>query len=283
MILETKDFDIFKIAESGQCFRINEDTDHLFNVIHKNRYLEIRAVKTDPVTHISVLELSCDEDEYKEVWQDYFDMHQDYDTIACMIDSKDDYLKAAYEYGRGIRILNQDPWEMLISFIISQRKSIPAIKTSIERLSRACGDRIDINGAGFCAANGKNHVYAFPAPHQILSLSEKELNDCGLGYRTKYITDAAENVLCGKLDIYGLKDKDDDELRAGLMAQYGVGSKVANCIMLFGYHRLDAFPEDVWIKRALADKYPEGFPYELYSGYGGIMQQYIFFYARNNM
>ena len=185
---------------------------------------------------------------------------------------RSNFLRSAIQYGHGIRILKQDPWETLVSFIISQRKSIPAIRTSIEKLSCLCGNKIETAQGDF---------YSFPIASEVAKLSEAELASCSLGYRGKYISQLAKNVANESLDLYAIGDLEDNELLDFLLGIYGVGIKVARCTMLFGYHRLDSFPEDVWIKRALEHAYPEGFPYERYKGYNGVLQQYIFYYMRN--
>lgn len=272
MLVTMKDFDVMKITNSGQCFRMNELEDGSFEVVHNKHYLNITPVGYDETTGLFSMEFDCDEAELDSVWKPYFDMETDYELMVSMVDEDDLFLSKAVDYGRGIRILNQDPWEMLISFIISQRKSIPAIKTSIERLSAMCGEVLKTK-------HGLR--YAFPEPEKIAGLAEEQLKECGLGYRASYIAEAAKRVASGEFDVYGINKLPDEELRESLMSLKGVGKKVADCVMLFGYRRLDSFPVDVWIKRALDEKYPTGFPFEKYSGYGGIMQQYIFFYMRD--
>ncbi|MBE5938584.1 MAG: hypothetical protein E7265_11245 [Lachnospiraceae bacterium] len=271
MIISVSEFDIRQIADSGQCFRINKldaarATDAVkYSVIHEGKYLEVCQKNS------SLVELSCDEEEYEKIWKPYFDMDTDYKKIQNMIDSEDKFLLSAAEYGSGIRILKQEPWEMIISFIISQRKSIPAIKSSIEKLCKMCGDRIEVS-------NGE--YYAFPDAYKVASLSLEHLNSCGMGYRSGYISSVARQVAQGDIDIYAWNSLSDDELLSELLKLRGVGAKVAGCVMLFGYYRVAAFPKDVWINRALSEYYPKGFPFELYPSCAGIMQQYIFNYMR---
>lgn len=272
MLVTMKDFDVMKITDSGQCFRMCELEDGSFEVIHNKHYLNIRPSGYDEAAGLFSVEFDCSEEEWERVWKPYFDIETDYEAMALMVDKDDAFLSQAVDYGRGIRILNQDPWEILISFIISQRKSIPAIRTSIERISAMCGDIIETK---------YGIRYGFPEPERIAGLTDEQLRECGLGYRAAYVSEAARKVASGEFDVYGVGKMNDEELREKLMTLKGVGKKVADCVMLFGYRRLDSFPVDVWIKRALDEKYPEGFPFEQYSGYGGIMQQYIFFYMRN--
>lgn len=272
MQIKIKEFDAGKIAESGQCFRMVMTEDGSYDVIFRNNYLNIKPVCYNEITGESILEFDCSEAEYNEIWREYFDLDTDYSKIVSMVDKEDKFLNEAVNYGRGMRILRQDPWEMLISFIISQRKSIPAIRTSIERLCKMCDEKIE-------TAHGIK--YLFPDAGTIAKLSIDELASCGLGYRARYISETAKKVASGEFNVYALEELADNELREALMSLCGVGVKVADCVMLFGYRRLSAFPEDVWIKRAMETEYPNGFPFDKYQGYSGIMQQYIFFYIRN--
>ena len=272
MLITSAQFDIDQIAESGQCFRMTKVSDGVYGLIFRGRYIELAKRGTD-ADGSSIVELSCSREEFDAVWKDYFDFQTDYSDILGMVDKNDAFLSGAAEYGQGIRILRQDPWEMLISFIISQRKSIPAIRTSIERLAARCGDKID---------TPVGTAYSFPTAEQILGLSPHALDECGLGYRSKYIADISRRAAEGEVDVYSMYGLPDEELKKNLLNLYGVGNKVAACVMLFGYHRIESFPEDVWIKRALESHYPDGFPYEKYPGCAGVMQQYIFFYIRNN-
>jgi N-glycosylase/DNA lyase len=161
---------------------------------------------------------------------------------------------------------------MLITFIISQNKNIPGIRRCVEALAQSCGSKkYDSRGLSY---------YAFPTPQQVASLSEEALAECRLGYRCKYVKAAAEAVLSGSLNLEELTEADEKNAMKSLTALYGVGVKVANCVSLFGLHHVDAFPIDVWVKRILAQEYPGGYPYQQYSPYNGIYQQYMFAYYR---
>ncbi len=262
------DFDLEKIADSGQCFRFNKFGDG-YSVTASDKHLFVKEISP------SEYEFDCSKDDFDNFWKSYFDLDVSYRDIRGRIDKDDEYLKRAAAYGEGIRILRQDPWEMLISFIISQRKNIPAIKASIEKLCALVGHKIEKNAIG-------DNIYAFPTPGEIAKLSDKELSSCGLGYRDKYVRKAALDVLNGEAELYKWQDLTDDDLMERLLKLFGVGVKVANCEILFGYHRLDAFPKDVWINRVLESKYPKGFNFERYKPYNGVMQQYLFFYSRSN-
>ena len=266
------DFDLGKIADSGQCFRFNlcetDGESARYRVLAGDRFMYIRSLGGDEY------ELSCPEDEYENFWKNYFDLNLSYKGIRERIDKEEDpYLFAASEFGRGIRILRQDPWEMLISFIISQRKNIPAIKASIEKLCALAGDKIG-------EEKSYGDIFSFPTPDRLAALSMEQLKSCSLGYRDRYVHRAALDVASGAADLEGFKNLSDEELMEKLLSFCGVGVKVANCEVLFGYHRLDAFPRDVWINRVLEVRYPNGFLFDRYAPYNGVMQQYLFFYSR---
>lgn len=255
------DFDIRKIANSGQCFRFKEKEKGTFENVAMGRIIRIKQVDAHS------LDFDCSVEEFENIWSKYFDLRTNYENIRELT-SGDPFLCACADKGAGIRILRQDAFETFISFIISQRKSIPAIKTSIERLSEACGERIDTTH------------YAFPTALTIQSCDDDLLASCGLGYRLSYIKNAASTFLSDSALPTLLNELPDELLFEKLKTFNGVGDKVASCTALFGFHRLDFFPKDVWIKRALESKYPNGFNYEKYAPYNGVIQQYIFFSYR---
>lgn len=267
--------DMKKIAESGQIFRFNVYDDE-YSLVAGDKLL---FIKEDDDGYI----LSCSESEFEEFWTDYFDLRLDYSDFEKNIPADDLFLTNAAEYSYGIRILNQDKWEMLISFIISQRKSIPAIKSSIEKLAKTYGKKIDMQVPDFIKNIDKNsEFFAFPTPKALADASIDDLNACSLGYRSPYIEASAKAVYRGDIDLEALSKLDDNELLAALMSLKGVGIKVANCVALFGYHRIAAFPIDVWIKRMIDEHYEGEFPLKLYDGYAGVIQQYIFYYGRES-
>lgn len=265
MFISSADFDLQKIADSGQCFRMYNIGNGRFRIIARDRVLYLEQ-KDGGVL------LSCNDGEFSAFWEKYFDLSNDYEHFRKSIDESDLYLTKAAEFGRGIRILEQDPWEMLITFIISQRKNIPAIQKSVEMLCAKCGKPIVSDG---------EILFAFPTPRALAFLSDEELRACSLGYRAPYVHAAAAMVTDGSLDLDSLRELCDEELLSVLQTVPGVGPKVANCVLLFGYHRLGAFPIDVWIKRVLDTEYNGAFPLERYTGFGGVIQQYMFFYARS--
>ncbi|MBO6303521.1 MAG: DNA-3-methyladenine glycosylase 2 family protein [Selenomonadaceae bacterium] len=260
------DFDLEKIAKSGQCFRW-EKIGEGYRIIYLDKSLIIYERENN-------FELLTDEEEFNAVWKNYFDLGTNYSEIRKKIDESDEFLKQAASEQKGIRILRQDPFEMLISFIISQNRNIPAIEKSIYLLSKYCGEeKKDARGEIF---------YAFPKAENIASASDDILAECKLGYRVPYVKRAAKSFLNGEIDFEKLKNISADDSIKELQKIYGVGLKVASCIALFGLHNLNAFPIDVWMKRILAEFYSGGYPYEKYSPYNGVYQQYMFAYYRKS-
>ena len=210
----TDDFNLDKIADSGQCFRWTKTDDHTYRIIAGESCLYITELADDRY------DLSCSEEEYDNKWEDYFDLREDYRSIRERIDpaDQDPFLQRAAESEKGIRILRQDPWEMLITFIISQNKNIPAIRRCVELLAETCGERkTDIKGRDYCA---------FPTPAAINALSESNLASCKLGYRSKYIHAVSESVLNKEINLDQLAKADEKTTISELTRLYGVGVKV---------------------------------------------------------
>ncbi len=256
--LELKDFDIAQIADSGQCFRMYHVDDETWEIFALNRFLKIRKKEE---THI----FYCDQKEFDDFWSNYFDLQTDYGEIKKRIlATNDEYLIDAVNFGSGLRILRQDLWEVMVSFIISQQNNIPRIKNCLKKL---------------CNMNeGK-----FPAPNNFLNFRETDLDSVKLGYRKNYLLKISEAVSDGNFDLEKLRKMNYPEAMEYLKTLYGVGDKVANCIALFGMHQIEAFPIDVWIKRILETHYHNDFSLERRSlqDIGGIVQQYMFFYERS--
>lgn len=259
-------FSLEQIAVSGQCFRMDRLDDGRYCVIAADRYL-CASQNGDMVS------FECAEKEYEEFWKHYFDLDTDYGRYIAAIDKKDSYLMAAAEAGKGIRILNQDLWEMIVSFIISQQNNIPRIKKCISNICRAYGKHMTASD-GTC-------YYSFPEPGALACLEEDALMECNLGYRSKYVVRTARDIDSGKFDMENLFKCGYGEARERLLKLYGVGGKVADCICLFALHKIDAFPIDTHIKQVLAEHYSQGFPFERYEGFAGVLQQYIFYYDLN--
>ena len=267
IIKEIRDFSISQIADSGQCFRINNLGSGTYSVIAFDKYLEVTDLGDNRFG------FSCSEEDFLAVWADYFDLSADYRALKNRIPQDDAFLTAAAAYGWGMRILRQDPWEITASFIISQRKSIPAIKSAIESMCSNFGIQKDSGGKKY---------YTFPSAKSIACLCPDDIGCCSLGYRDKYITAAARNAADGRVDFAQLQKIDAESAKTVLKSLYGVGEKVANCILLFGLGHTNAFPEDTWIKRIIDSEYGGSFSKDIYDGHLGIIQQYMFYYARSN-
>lgn len=283
-----------EIYASGQCFRWEDLGNDAYRIIAGTHLADV--CQTD-ATLISINDYSTGKMNERDVipfWSWYFDQSTSYRDIRKLIPASDAYLTQAAEAGAGIRILNQDPWEMIITFIISQRKNIPAIRTCVEKLCAVAGKKIRLpqNDSQNSKADIPQFFRSFPTSDELLKLrcskalglsedgsdlcsfQKAGYKSCSLGYRMPYILDAA--CWIESHPIAELKTYDDDELLNALMEIKGVGIKVASCAMLFGFHRLNAFPVDVWMKRVLTEQYPKGFSLEQYAPYAGIMQQYLF-------
>lgn len=260
------DFDLEKIALSGQCFRVRRFADGIYRFIKGERVLYIKQLERDNY------QVSCGDDEWHEVWEDYFDLSRQYAAIRKRAGENNGFISKAAAYSRGIRVLRQDPWEMLITFIISQRKNIPAITRSVEALAQKYGRVIKTD---------YETVSAFPTPEEMQAAAEKDLSECSLGYRTAYVQDAVSKIVSGTVDLDEMRRMDDDSLFQELLKIHGVGKKVANCVRLFGYGRTACVPVDVWIARAISDECAGCDPFPAYGNEAGIVQQFVFYYIRN--
>ena len=259
------DIDLEKIAVSGQCFRVKLLDGGYFRFASGDHVIYMKETGNHQFS------VSCTHDEWQEVWTRYFDLDRSYSSIYYEEREKHDFVRKAMDCGRGLRILRQDPWEMLVTFIISQRKSIPAISKSVEALAERYGHLIETD---------REIIYSFPMPGEMASASIDELQKCGLGYRAPYIYDAIQKVVSGKLDLETIADYNDAELFEALQTVHGVGKKVANCVCLFGYGRMARVPVDVWIARAVDEDCCGEDPFPLFESNAGIIQQYVFYYKK---
>ena len=265
--VELDHFDLKQICDSGQCFRMKKLEDGHFAVLASDKYAELYQQD-------KVITFDCPEEDFHFFWISYFDLDNDYDTYISAINPRDKYLTVAAQSGSGIRILNQDLWEMLISFLISQQNNIVRIRRCIENIcSRYGEEKITSDGTKY---------HAFPTPIQLAKATEEELLECNLGYRAKYVKSAASKVAEGEIDLDIIRQLSGKKARKKLLDIYGVGEKVADCICLFALHELDAFPVDTHIRQALDAHYKRGFPNRRYKGMRGVMQQYIFYYELTN-
>ncbi len=261
-VTETKDFDIKRSCECGQCFRFEPDGKGYMGVI-SGHIIRLRHLDDGCFFEGITKEL------FEKLCIPYFDLKRDYAPIVEQLCKDDRVMQEACAYGRGIRLYNQDTWESLISFIISQNNNIPRIKGIISRLCELAGKEIE------------NGIYAFPDVETLKNYSVEDLAPIRAGFRAKYIVDAAQKVASKEIDLEGLKTLPYEEAKRVVMQIKGVGPKVADCVLLFGAGHIEAFPRDVWIKRAMSALYPDN-PEIDFGNYGGIAQQYLFVYAREN-
>lgn len=263
--------DIDKTFSCGQCFRWNKIGDYWYGVINNKLFF----IKSIVINDKQYIETTATQDEWDEILYKYFDLDADYNITLPI---NDIFANKAKKFGEGIRILRQDTWETLISFIISQRNNIPRIKTTIEKLCKTFGNKLDIRDKNGNTYN--KEFYGFPSIEKISKLNINDMLDLGLGYRSEYIIKVAKDVYEGSIDINTINTLSDDEVIARLLDIKGVGPKVANCVALFGLHRLDMFPIDVWIQRVI-DRYYDGhIDISRYRPLSGLIQQYMFYYIK---
>jgi len=255
-----KNFNLAQILDCGQCFRWEADGDGYTGIAH-GRQLRL-CLDGDKLVLANVpLE------EYESIWKDYLDLSRDYGAILNHY-AADQSLVKATAFSPGLRLMRQDPWETLITFILSQHSNIPRIKKMVAALCEYFGEAL---GAG----------NAFPTPEALACLAPEALAPLKLGYRAPYVLDAAQKVARGEVCLATLTSLPSDEIQKALLKIHGVGPKVAECVLLFGFGRVERCPMDVWMKRVMNNMYPDGFPEDLQPT-AGIAQQYLFHYARNN-
>lgn len=273
-----KDFNLDHIFDCGQCFRWEREADGSYTGTAMGKIVNMQF---EPEGRLTID--NCTEEEFTQIWTPYLDLERDYAQIKRSLQGEE--IEKATEYGYGIRILKQDFWEVLLSFIISQNNNIPRIKGCIEALARCCGEKIG-------TYKGKEY-YALPKPETLAKMTLEELAECRLGYRAPYLIETARQVLKrgGRQEIERkLKECENFEEAVSALREFqGVGPKVASCVALFGLGFLDAFPIDVWMRRVMHrlygmdEKNVRGmgdFAKKNFAPYGGIAQQYLFYYIR---
>lgn len=280
VLKNVKSFNLTHIFECGQCFRWNENEDGSYTGVVKNNIINIKMINAD------VYVKSLGEDDLEELFNNYFDMKRDYDKIKNKLRKIDEHMKKSILYGEGIRLLNQDLWETIISFIISANNNIPRIKGIIERISRKYGNKIVWDGEEY---------YTFPTPEQLGKSAVEDLRDLGLGFRDVRVFETTQKVLKKEIDLHKLHAELDTEIvREKLLELPGVGPKVADCILLFStLKRFNVFPIDVWVRRVMNDLYIKnedetkvdkklilGVANEKFGNLCGIAQQYLFYWKR---
>lgn len=251
IIVSERDFDLDDTLDCGQAFRWKKITNNTYEGHFLDTYLKVSQNNNIFTFHDTT------EKDFLDIWYDYFDFGTDYAELKRQF-SEDETLAKACQFAEGIRLLRQDAWECLISFIISQNNNIPRIKGIIDRLC--------------------SHYGRFPTAGMLADETPESLEYLRSGFRAKYICDAVKRVSDGSTDLEKIKAMPLDDARTELRKIKGVGAKVSECVLLFGMHRTEAFPIDVWIKRVLEEYYPDGFP-DL--PHKGIAQQYLFHYVRN--
>ena len=254
--------DLGETLDCGQSFRWRDNGDGSFTGVAYEKLVTVSIRDKD--LHIE----NTTEQDFEKIWRNYFDLDLDYDSIRSNIGEIHPVLKEASAYAPGIRILRQEPWEALCTFIISQNNNIKRIKGIVDRLCTTFGNKI-----------GDTDFYTFPTAENLAKLTPDDLAPLRAGFRNKYIIDASRKVATGEVDLEKCKNVPYDDARAELCKIKGVGNKVADCTLLFGMHRIEAFPIDVWMRRAMERLFP-GMTGEDFGEYAGIAQQYIFHYAR---
>ncbi|WP_058486089.1 DNA-3-methyladenine glycosylase family protein [Defluviitalea phaphyphila] len=268
-------FDIEQTLECGQCFRFYKIAKHNYIVIAKKRVLNIVQNEDEIIFYPTSIK------EFENLWIDYFDLKRDYDIIKQRLAKIDKYLFNAVKFAPGIRILNQDPWECLISFIISQNKQIPHIKKIVENISKRFGRPI--------SSIENKEYYTFPTVEKLMLATEEDIRECKAGFRAPYIIDACIKIKNGEVNLENLKDLSYEKAKKELMKIKGVGPKIADCVLLFSIGKREAFPVDVWVKRVMEYFYfnqnvqlkdIQNFAKKYFGELAGYAQQYLFYYAR---
>ena len=275
-----KSFELADIFDCGQCFRWNKQADGSYTGVFKGNVMNVQK-RGNIVTFKGI----CN-GEIKEIVEDYFDLNRNYEEIKEQLSKIDNHVKISVEYGQGIRILNQDLWEMIISYIISANNNIPRIKGIIDRISKNYGKEIEWNGEKY---------YTFPTPEQLKNVSIEDYRNLGAGFRDVRLYETVQAVLNKKVDLEQMQNNLNTlEVREQLLSLSGVGPKVADCILLFStLKRFEVFPIDVWVRRVMNELYIknedetkvnkkelEKLAKEKFGNLAGIAQQYLFYWKR---
>ena len=277
IILEgiSEDFEPKHVFECGQCFRWLREEDGSYTGVVQGKVINVKKEND------LIIFDNTNKEDFENIWFDYFDLGRNYGEIKKQLKVIDEYLEKATEFGQGIRILQQDGWEMLISFIISANNRIPMIQRAINNLSERDGKFID-------EYRGKKY-YAFPTPEELSKVSVEDIRACQTGFRDKYIKSVVDYVNENNEDVLSYRKLDTSECIKELVKFNGVGPKVADCIALFGMQKYDTFPVDVWVKRVMEEFYVEDnlslpkirkFALDKFGDLAGFAQQYLFYYAR---
>jgi N-glycosylase/DNA lyase len=276
LLEDVKHFDAKHIFECGQCFRWRREEDGSYTGVAYGKVLNVKSDYDKGIVVLSNTNLK----DFEDIWYKYFDLDRDYGLIKDELE-KDETLRSAIEYGRGIRILNQEPWELVISFIISANNNIPRISKSIDVLSQMFGEPIEYAGKTY---------YSFPALNKLGTAEQAQIDLCRAGFRCKYIYQTSQMIYRGEVDLDAAAELDTENAKKELLHLSGVGPKVADCIMLFSMQKHDAYPVDVWVKRVTEYFYIhqevsmnkiQAFAREKFGHLAGFAQQYLFYFARD--
>ncbi len=259
ILTDFKHLNIPLCLDCGQAFRWKEVENGVWQGIAYGKFLSVKQ-EGNKITFFNTTK-----EDFENYWLEYFDLKRDYEKILASYD--EEKLITACKAYPGIRILKQNEWEAICSFIISANNNIPRIKGIIERLCENFGEKIDGG-------------YTFPAPEKLACLEVEDLAVIRAGFRAKYIIDAARKISNGQVNLEKIKTMDFDSAKEELLKIKGIGEKVAQCALLYGFGRMEAFPVDVWVKRIVAELYPDGLP-ECIKGTEGIAQQYLFHWRRS--
>ena len=278
IIEKNKSFNVKDIFECGQCFRWNKQQENSYTGVFNNNVINVKQ-EEDKIIFRGI----CEGD-IKDICEEYFDLKTNYEDIKINLSNIDNYLKESIEYGEGIRILHQDLWETIISFIISANNNIPRIKKIIEKLSAEYGKKMIWNDVAY---------YSFPTPEDLRKASTQDLRRLGLGFRDVRVYETTKIINENKDILDELKREEDIKaLRERLLTFPGVGPKVADCIMLFALKKFEVFPIDVWVKRVMNELYFKNtkkepsnkeldkFAKERFGNLAGLAQQYLFYSRR---
>ena len=270
-----RDFDPVHIFECGQCFRWVRQKDGSYTGVARGRVVNISFQDGTLVIKNSSLE------DFLNIWFEYLDLGRDYSRIKEMLD-RDEHMSRAIKFGHGIRILKQDIWEVLISFIISANNRIPMIMKTVAAISELYGDELQYDGTPY---------YCFPDADKLAASGISELEACRAGFRCKYIVNTSEMIKRGEVRLQDLGNLETARAREELMKLPGVGPKVADCVLLYSGTKHDVFPTDVWVKRVMEELYfkreasfkeIQDFASSYFGELAGFAQQYLFYYAREN-
>lgn len=280
-VTSVKNFELPHVFDCGQCFRWNMQENGSYIGVALGRVIEVEKKENDLYIYNTSMK------EFNELWINYFDLNRDYSAVKETL-SKDPLLQKAVDFGYGIRLLQQDEFELTVSFIISSNNRIPMIKRAIENISKKWGSEIIYKGEKY---------YTFPTIQSLKNASLEDLQNCGVGFRARYIADTVEKIYESskeeykQFDLKTIKKLDDDDCHKALQNFMGIGPKVADCIMLFSMEKYTAFPVDVWVKKAMIYFYmaPDvslkkirDFGRDKFRELSGFAQQYLFYYAREN-